>query len=125
MDSYLRSLAKSLYERRHLAAQVPVEDRADDQFAPIRGDCHVNVDKWCRLHPGHRPVRGWLVIEMIPFRRFHFIAHSVVKDLAGRRFDVTPQQAFTKHPFIEDEDIEEVYLLRAAYRKLVAIDHFL
>ena len=122
---YLKDLARSLYDRRHLADFVPVEGRSSQQFRPAPKECHVNVDKWCRLNPAHKPVRGWLIIDMTARGLFRFVAHSVVQDEDGNRFDVTPQQSFSKYPFLEDEDPDEVYLLRNVRRNLTALDHFL
>ncbi|MEK7992880.1 MAG: hypothetical protein AAB403_03650 [Planctomycetota bacterium] len=125
MDSYLKDLTLSLYERRHLATHVPVRDCSSAQFQPAPKECHVNVDKWCLLNPAHKPVRGWLVIDMTALGHFRFVAHSVVQAEDGHRFDVTPQQSFVKHPFLEDEEMEEVYLLRNSGRNLIFIHHFL
>jgi len=123
MDPYLTDLARSLYDRLQLAVPVPFEDHSSDQFQPKAKECHVNVDLWCQLNPDHKPIR--LVIDMSALRRVHFVAHSVVEDAYGRRFDVTPQQTFAEYSFLEDEDIDEVYVLRNVRRNLTALDHFL
>jgi hypothetical protein len=125
VDSYEKDLAKRLYDRRYLAAPVPYEDHSSADFQPIAKECHVNVDKWCLLHPNHKPIRGWLIIEMPALRRVHFVAHSVVEDETGRRFDVTPQVFLDKRSFLEDEDPDEVYMLRNVKRNLVSLDHYL
>ncbi len=117
---YLKDLAQSLYERRGEAVVVPYEDRSDNQFQPAQNDCHRNVEAWCRLHPSHRPVRGWLVFDYSEQRRYRFISHSLVEDEEGHRFDIT---AYTGHPFLEFEGIEEEFVLLMSARQLTHVDH--
>lgn len=108
---YLKDRARRLYERRHLAGMVPHEDRSNDQFHPEAGACHTNVDQWCRLNPTHKPVRGWLVFDHSAVGRFLFVAHSVVEDEKGNRFDVTPQRPIGQYGFLQDEAFDEEYML--------------
>jgi hypothetical protein len=118
---YLKDLARSLYERRHDAAVVPYEDRSDDQFQPTRNECHRNVDVWSQRHPSHRAVRGWLVFDYSNEGRYRFMPHSLVEDETGRRFDLT---AYTRHPFLEFEGVEEEFVLLISTRQLTHIDHY-
>lgn len=117
---FLRDLAGRLYERRHEAVVVPYEDHSDDQFQPARNDCHRNVEVWCQLHPSHRPVRGWLVLDYSEQRRYRFMAHSLIEDEEGHRFDLT---AYTGHPFLEFEGVEEEFVLLMSARQLTHVDH--
>ena len=122
---FLKDLARRLYERRHLALTVPHEHRSNDQFRPEPRACHANADMWCKLNPSHRPVRGWLVFDLSAVGRFHFVAHSVVEDEKGNRFDVTPQRPIARCIFLEDEAVDEEYMLLITSRRLVNIDHYL
>ena len=93
-------------------------------FQPGQQDCHTNVERWCHIHPEHKPVRGWLVFE--GYTRFgfcRFIAHSVVEDEHGRLFDPTPTRASHRHPFLREEMSEEEYLLVLSARQLDRVDH--
>lgn len=121
---FLKDLAKRLYDRRHHAVMVPYEDRSSGQFQPVHNDCHRNVELWCQANPSHRPVRGWLVFSGLSPPEFcRFTAHSVIEDDTGRRFDVTPSATFARYPFLEDEAIEEEYVLLISSRGLIFLDH--
>lgn len=63
-------------------------------FKAIRSRCHENVDRWCRLHPGHVPVRGWLNSGGILDR------HSVVDPGDGTLLDISPRRDAAQLPFL-------------------------
>lgn len=54
-------------------------------FIAERSRCHKNVDRWCRLHPKHRVVRGWLVTSSYVLDR-----HSLVDIGEIDLMDITP-----------------------------------
>ena len=121
---FIPELAHRLYERRDQAIVVPCGDCSSADFQPVEQDCHGNVEVWCKAHPGHKPVRGWLVFERYSRPGFcRFIAHSVVEDEQGQLFDPTPTRASRRHPFVRDESVEEEFLLMLAARQLVHLDH--
>ena len=68
-------------------------------FEPQRSKCHENVDRWCREHPGQRPLRGWLITSTV------FDRHSIVDRGAAGLLDVTPLafSYFLPHEGSEDE----------------------
>ncbi len=53
------------------------------------------------------------------------MAHSVVEDEKGSRFDVTPQRPIGQYSFLEDEAFDEEYMLLITSRRLVKIEHYL
>jgi hypothetical protein len=63
---------------------------------------HNNVDRWVLEHPDHKPVRGWLVFNLL--RRF--TAHSIVETPDGRLFDLTPARASRRYPFLRHRGLD-------------------
>ena len=113
--------AARLYARRDQAVRVPF--RADPRLAPRRNECHANVERWLKLHPTHKSVRGWLVLdyrEVYGHGGYRFFAHSVVEDDAGSRFDVTVQSPY---PFLEIEGDEDDFAMLIHGHDLGAIDY--
>ena len=119
-DPYLEGLARALFMRRQEAVVVRFEDRGTGLQLEAQ-DCHSNVDAWCRFNSGHRPIRGWFVIELPALRKTLFVSHSVVEDAQGRRFDPTPRRFYNEYPFLEDND--PLYQLRNYYRNSRSVTH--
>jgi hypothetical protein len=123
---FLADLARRLYDRRQEAVVVPFRNCSSEAFQPAEQDCHRNVDLWCKGHPSHMPVRGWVIFEVYsPLGFCRFISHSVVEDEDGVLFDITPTRASKRYPFLNDEMTEEEYVLLITSRKLVNLDHHL
>lgn len=71
--------------------------------------CHDNADQFVAVNEGYRVVRGWLYFDFRehavllfgsePFIRFS--AHSLVQDVRGERYEITPSKASQPYPFIE------------------------
>lgn len=115
--------AARLYARRASAVMVPF--RGDSRLTPRRNECHANVEKWLELHPTHKAVRGWLVLdyrEVEGHFGYRFFAHSVVEDATGSRFDVTVQSPY---PFLEILGNEDDFAMLIHGHNLGAIDHYL
>jgi hypothetical protein len=53
-------------------------------FEPECDDCHGNAKKWVDLHPRHKIVRGFLVVNDCIFNK-----HSVI-DTGSMLLDITP-----------------------------------
>jgi hypothetical protein len=71
-------------------------------WRPKPNHCHEQVALWCGLHPGDKPVRGW-VLDGDLLVAYHFVAHSLVRTVDGELLDVafpTPDrsQTFIEHP---------------------------
>jgi hypothetical protein len=121
---FLVELAQQLYERRHQAIPVPFRDCAGPDFAPIPQACHANVDEWCKNHPKHRAIRGWLVHESwLPLGFCRFAPHSVALDENGELFDLTPPRAAPRYPFLRNHLTDEEFVLMVSARQLVHLDH--
>jgi hypothetical protein len=96
---FVTDLARRLYDRRQEAVVVRFKNCSDEAFQPAEQDCHRNVDLWCKDHPSHALVRGWVVFEVYsPLGFCRFIAHSVVEDDKGILFDITPTRASRRYP---------------------------
>jgi hypothetical protein len=121
---FLADLARRLYDRRQEAVVVPFRNCSSEAFQPAEQDCHRNVDLWCKAHPSHVPVRGWVVFEVYTLLGLcRFVPHSVVGDEDRILFDLTPSRASRRYPFLKDELIEEEYVLLITSRRLLHLDH--
>lgn len=95
------TLAQSLYARRNQAVVIPFVEMILPSGPPSENDCHGNVDRWVRQHPGDRALRGWLVFDNFLMTRVcRFNAHSVVEAADGSLFDLTPSKASRRYPFL-------------------------
>ena len=63
--------------------------------------CHQNVDRWCELHPGDKPVRGWIISGEYVFDR-----HSVVDRSRSGLLDITPMRDRDHTQFLRHEESE-------------------
>ena len=61
-------------------------ERELDGFVPTPDDCHRNTESWVVLHPQHKIVRGFLVVNDYIFRK-----HSVVDTGLPKLLDITPR----------------------------------
>jgi hypothetical protein len=101
----LKSIAKSLYERRGTGKIVPYEPWAATGWTPSEHECHSNVERFVHENRDCKAVRGWWVFDytygpLIGRPAFwRFTAHSVIED-NGRLFDITPSRAEQRYPFI-------------------------
>ncbi len=104
----LRAYAGELFARREEATMVERVAVEIDGWKPEMILCHDNVDEWVLHNPTHSVVRGWLYFELegLPWARF--VAHSVVADEKGGRFDITPTEA-KAYPFIAAGLTEEKF----------------
>jgi len=91
--------------------------------------CHINADTWAAHNDGWVAVRGWVVFDMTknPYLRpprIHFAAHSVVRDLNGKLWDITPILASQAYPFFPHPGTNEEFEDIIARYKLEAVDYF-
>lgn len=87
-------LIKDLRCRAPSAKIVPFREVRLKTGAPQLNKCHENVAAWIEENPGHKAVRGWLVMESLLLN-----AHSVVS-IDGALFDITPLQMQHRPPFL-------------------------
>ena len=83
-------LAKKLHAAHFNASEFKQLTLAtDEQLAELKPQdgelCHELAERWVGVHPQHRVVRGFLVINECCFHK-----HSVV-DTGSRLLDVTPR----------------------------------
>lgn len=79
----------SIFARLGEASYVPFKDISSVRWTPRKAECHRNVDLWVAAHPDHVVVRGWIT-EYEFFQGVRLTAHSVVQDISGKLFDITP-----------------------------------
>lgn len=108
-------MTRDEYER-HICARTLVAstvrfvpDTWDGGMKPKSGECHQNVDSWVAHHPGHTAVRGWIFWYGGGEDLAVYTAHSVVRDLDGELFDITPLENgdHRRGPFIPHLDDDE------------------
>ncbi|CAN7597397.1 hypothetical protein LJR131_004482 [Polaromonas sp. LjRoot131] len=125
IERYGALLAGQLNE----AVVVPCRQVNVGDWAPEENKCHHNVATWIERNPHHGHVLGWLVIAAPNSDFVRFVAHSVVEDEMGNRFDITPLHAIEPRPFLDagidaddyfwiEEQLFEVY-------PMSGFDHFI
>jgi hypothetical protein len=121
----LIELTKRLFDLRKAGRFIPflsVGAQSEvDSWTPLPKFSHDNVDIWIRRNPQYEAVRGWIICDFSrsPFvsrPHFEFAAHSVISDLDGRLFDITPDAVSRPYPFIRHPGTDgEFDHLRAKY----------
>jgi hypothetical protein len=125
IERYGALLAQQVNE----AVVVPYRQVNIGDWVPEQNKCHHNVAAWVESNPNHWQVRGWLVIAAPNSNFIRFVAHTVVEDENGNRFDITPLNATGPRSFLEagidendyfwiEEQLFEVY-------PMSGFDHFL
>jgi hypothetical protein len=123
-DKQLKTLADRLYSARHAAVPVDfAEAEIEGAWRPELNKCHEDATIWAAHNDGWEAVRGWIVFDLSDSflamqPEIHFVAHSVVRDTAGKLWDITPSTIsvdlrFLPHPGTDHEftDIIEVHKL--------------
>lgn len=78
---YQLSVCKRIAEARH----VPFRKVELKEWHPQESRCHENVAIWTTANPGTTAVHGWVTVAI-----GLLAAHSVVRDVNGRLYDITP-----------------------------------
>jgi hypothetical protein len=100
MNRTNNEIAREIYRRRNEA--VWVADEPAGSWSELRAPncCHKNVEGWVLVHPGTRPVYGWLIQgDLWDFR---FMAHSVVENEDGNLTDITARPSGERYRFLRD-----------------------
>jgi hypothetical protein len=97
IERYGALLARQLKE----AVAVPYRQVSVGNWAPEENKCHHNVATWIERNPHHEHVLGWLVVTAPNSDVIRFVAHSVIEDEAGNRFDITPLHAMEPRLFLD------------------------
>ena len=66
-----------------------------DGFEPNPNDCHGNAERWIVLHPHHKRVRGFLVMNDCVFNK-----HSVIEIGRPNFLDITPRPPNESRSFL-------------------------
>jgi hypothetical protein len=105
-----------LFERRFTAR--PVEQRHlafADGALPQPNQCHDNAQRLAQEHPHLHVVRGWLIVSASEYGLLA-LAHSILRDIDGTLFDITPMPPEGAPGFLEqDGDEEQFSLLRVRW----------
>lgn len=87
------------------ALTVPHATNADlGAFQAERSKCHENVDRWCREHPAHTPVRGWIITSGAIFDK-----HSVINRGREGLLDITPLDGRSSSTFLVHHGSQEEF----------------
>lgn len=89
-----------------------------DESAPRRSDCHANAARWASENSEATPVHGWL-IETDDGHHIRLAAHSLLKDLAGNLFDITPTHPFDPPFLIHNGGSEEFFALLPRFNSTI------
>jgi len=96
------SLVERLRERIARGEVQPIPHATAEELGDFHAkpnECHSNVARWCREHPGHRPVIGWLITSGAMFDK-----HSIVdRGGAAGLFDITPMSDRRTSDFLAHE----------------------
>jgi hypothetical protein len=110
-DAQKIALAAFLFERLDTAVRIQQCGDKLDHWTPEPGRCHENVALWIKLHPSHRPIRGWLYAPYLTTTdTARFLSHSIVETETGELMDVTLPSNEWAHPFIRHEGSEDEFL---------------
>lgn len=100
----LRQYASYLFSRidkaEHLAF-IPVEINGQ---SPAPNDCHENARAFVLLNPIYKIVYGWICVDGgLESSSIDFIAHSVIQDINGNLYEITPIYSIESRPFLTAE----------------------
>jgi len=79
----------SICQRLGEALRVPFRHVSLPGWSPEVADCHANVDKWVQVHPECTATREWVTYADLGVA-IGLTAHSVVRNIDGHLFDITP-----------------------------------
>ena len=82
----------SICEKLAEAEAVPFQRVSLPGWRPAVAHCHKNVDRWVASNPGSTAVRGWATCADFG-DAIALTAHSVVRDVNGILFDITPLES--------------------------------
>ena len=103
----LNEYAKTLFERKNESIELYWADCDSKEWSPKVKECHKNVTELGNMNSELEPVRGWLMID--GEKSVVFVAHSVVKNVDGKFYDITPPNNGPRPPFIIANDNEETF----------------
>jgi hypothetical protein len=68
---------------------------------PLPNNCHENARKFVQSNPSYGVVYGWICVDDgLASPSVDFIAHSVIQDVNGNLFEITPIYCTTSRPFL-------------------------
>jgi hypothetical protein len=106
MEIEIEQYGKELYSRKEEAIILSWADCGDEGWKPREKECHLNVTELCLMNADLQPARGWLMFDLVATNLVKFVAHSVVKNIDGKYYDITPPNIDNRPPFILAKDSE-------------------
>ena len=104
IDSYRKYLKSKLTNAVHLSKkQVTV----NGGFPKIK-ECHDNVEFYVAENPTAKWVRGWIVVASNVGTLL--LAHSVIEESDGVRYEITPIESCEPRPFLEADLYEDDFV---------------
>jgi hypothetical protein len=86
-----RAYETDICARLKEADVIPFREVSIGDWRPAVAECHQNVDRWVRSNPQSvAAVRGWVTCYAIGELGHKLAAHTIVKDVDGTLFDITP-----------------------------------
>lgn len=68
---------------------------------PLPNNCHENARVFVKLNPNYKIVYGWICVDGgLASPNVDFIAHSVIQDINGNLFEITPMHSIIPRPFL-------------------------
>ncbi|MFZ6647924.1 hypothetical protein ACO0LO_19520 [Undibacterium sp. TJN25] len=110
---------KTLFSKVSEAYIVRPASVSIGEWEPQPKRCHENVDTWVLNSSKARAIRGWFYIPLDGLCFARFVAHSVIEDEFGEKFDITPVDSSQQYAFIdagvsENEFADVIQRLEAA-----------
>lgn len=120
-DAEIRVLTAELYVRRDTGVLVPIKSVQIGDWKPQPNLCHDNAETWMN-RTGDQVVKGFLYFDFDDALDYvQFNPHSVIRRADGSLWDITPQLATQRYPFIEHQGTAELF--EEAERRVNILHH--
>jgi len=103
----LRDYVAYLHSIRSYGTHLKFLEVTVDGVAPLANNCHENSRIFVDENPEYEVVDGWICIDMPSLSQCHFLAHSVIKDVSGDLYEITPMNSLDPRPFVRSNLSEE------------------
>jgi hypothetical protein len=104
IDSYRRYLKTKLTNAVHLPKKLVTVNAG----LPKIKQCHDNVEFYVAENQTAKCVRGWIVVASNMGTLL--LAHSVIEESDGVRYEITPIESCEPRPFLEADLCEEDFV---------------
>lgn len=103
----LRDYVAYLYSNRGNGTHLNFLEVTIGGESPLANNCHENSRIFVDENPKYEVVDGWICIDMPALSQCQFLAHSVVKDVSGDLYEITPIHSLDSRPFVKSDISEE------------------